>query len=207
MESEDARDKGLVKKETRWLTNSPHLARTLSGVCSNSQGKTWHRRVNLINGRARSAQVYPPLLVRGILEALRNQLAEDGEFSQALNSLGAGPVPDAAPVIDEEQEVFDHLPSADVTVTGPVYDTNTGAELDLEKVAAARKEELDWVQRQCIYKKVDAEDARKVGKVPITMKWVDRNKGDNERPNYRSRLVCREIKSPQCRIYSRVRKL
>ena len=111
-----------------------------------------------------------------------------------MNSLGAGPVPDAAPVIDEEQEVFDHLPSADVTVTGPVYDTNTGAELDLEKVAAARKEELDWVQRQCIYKKVDAEDARKVGKVPITMKWVDRNKGDNERPNYRSLLVCREIK-------------
>ena len=32
------------------------------------------------------------------------------------------------------------------------------------------------------------------GKVPVTMKWVDRNKGDNERPNYRSRLVCREIK-------------
>ncbi|CAK9030739.1 Putative mitochondrial protein [Durusdinium trenchii] len=30
-----------------------------------------------------------------------------------------------------------------------VYDANTGAELDLEKVAAARKEELDWVQRQC----------------------------------------------------------
>ena len=194
MESEDVWGKGLVKKETRWLTNSPHLARTLSGVCSNSQGKTWHRHVNLINGRARSAQVYPPLLVRGILEALRNQLAEDGEFSQALNSLGSGPVPDAAPVIDEEQEVFDHLPSADVTITGPVYDTNTGAELDLEKVAAARKEELDWVQRQCTYKKVDAEDARKVGKVPITMKWVDRNKGDNERPNYRSRLVCREIK-------------
>ena len=26
------------------------------------------------------------------------------------------------------------------------------------------------------------------------MKWVDRNKGDRERPNYRSRLVCREVK-------------
>ena len=111
-----------------------------------------------------------------------------------MNSLGAGSVPDAAPVIEEEEEVFDHLPSADVTVTRPVYDANTGAELDLEKVAAARKEELDWVQRQCIYKKGDAEDARKAGKVPIAMKWVDRNKGDNERPNYRSRLVCREIK-------------
>ena len=26
------------------------------------------------------------------------------------------------------------------------------------------------------------------------MKWIDRNKGDLERPNYRSRLVCREVK-------------
>ena len=194
MESSDAWGKGLVKKETRWLTNSRHIATILSGVCSNVEGKTWHRHVNLINGRARSAQVYPPLLVRGILEALRNQLAEDGEFSQALNSLGAGPVPDAVPVIDEEQEVYDSLPPADLPVAGPVYDSNTGAELDLAKVAAARREELDWVQKQCIYKKVPAEQARAAGKVPITMKWVDRNKGDLERPNYRSRIVCREIK-------------
>ena len=194
MESSDAWGKGLVKKETRWLTNSRHIAAILSGVCSNVEGKTWHRHVNLINGRARSAQVYPPLLVRGILEALRNQLAEDGEFSQALNSLGAGPVPDAVPVIDEEQEVYDSLPPADLPVAGPVYDSNTGAELDLAKVAAARREELDWVQKQCIYKKVPAEQARAAGKVPITMKWVDRNKGDLDRPNYRSRIVCREIK-------------
>ena len=51
-----------------------------------------------------------------------------------------------------------------MTVAGPVYDTNAGAELDLKKVAAARKEELEWVQPQCIYKKVDAEDARRAGK-------------------------------------------
>jgi len=138
MESSDAWGKGLVKKETRWLTNSQHIAMILSGVCTNVEGKTWHRHVNLINGRARSAQAYPPLLVRGILEALRNQLAEDGEFSQALNSLGAGPVPDAVPVIDEEQEVYDNLPPADLPVAGPVYDSNTGAGLDLAKVAAAR---------------------------------------------------------------------
>ena len=173
MESSDAWGKGLVKKETRWLTNSRHIAAILSGVCSNVEGKTWHRHVNLINGRARSAQVYPPLLVRGILEALRNQLAEDGEVSQALNSLGAGPVPDAVPVIDEEQEVYDSLPPADLPVAGPVYDSNTGAELDLAKVAAARREELDWVQKQCIYKKVPAEQARAAGKVPICqISWV-----------------------------------
>ena len=184
MESSDAWGKGLVKKETRWLTNSRHIAMMLSGVCSNTQGKTWHRHVNLINGRARSAQVYPPALVRGILEALRSQLAEDGEFSPSLNFLGAGPVPDAKPVIDEEQEVFDNLPSADLPVAGPVFDSNTWAELELEKVAAARKEELEWIQRHGIYKKVSAEEARASGKVLVTMKWVDRNKGDFDHPNY-----------------------
>ena len=69
-----------------------------------------------------------------------------------------------------------------MTVAGPVYDTNAGAELDLKKVAAARKEELEWVQRQCIYKKVDAEDARKAGKFPITMKWVDAAKAATRGP-------------------------
>ena len=29
---------------------------------------------------------------------------------------------------------------------------------------------------------------------PITVKWVDTNKGDDKRPNCRSRLVAREIK-------------
>ena len=32
------------------------------------------------------------------------------------------------------------------------------------------------------------------GKAPITLKWVDRNKGDWQRPNFRSRLVVREVK-------------
>ena len=90
------------------------------------------------------------------MEALRNQLAEDGEFSQSLNSLGAGPVPDAVPVISEEQEVYDSLPPADLPVSGPVYDSNTGAELDPVQVAAARREEFDWVQKQCIYTAVKA---------------------------------------------------
>ena len=33
------------------------------------------------------------------------------------------------------------------------------------------------------------------GRPPITLKWVDRNKGDDVRENYRSRLVVREVKS------------
>lgn len=38
------------------------------------------------------------------------------------------------------------------------------------------------------------EEAKAANKPIISMKLVDRNKGDTQRPNYRSRLVCREIK-------------
>ena len=35
-----------------------------------------------------------------------------------------------------------------------------------------------------------------MGKPPISVKWVDVNKSDDEEPNYRSRLVAREIRVP-----------
>ena len=41
---------------------------------------------------------------------------------------------------------------------------------------------------------VPIEEAKAANKPIISMKWADRNKGDTQRPNYRSRLVCREIK-------------
>ena len=38
-------------------------------------------------------------------------------------------------------------------------------------------------------------EARRVtGKPPITVRWVDVNKGDNTNPNVRSRLVARQIR-------------
>ena len=37
---------------------------------------------------------------------------------------------------------------------------------------------------------------RVTGKRPISVKWVDVNKGDDLNPNYRSRLVARDIRLP-----------
>ena len=38
-------------------------------------------------------------------------------------------------------------------------------------------------------------EARRItGRPPITVRWVDVNKGDNEQPNIRSRLVARQIR-------------
>ena len=45
-----------------------------------------------------------------------------------------------------------------------------------------------------LYEKVPIKTCfEETGKAPITVRWIDINKGDQENPNYRSRLVAREI--------------
>ena len=39
-----------------------------------------------------------------------------------------------------------------------------------------------------------ADAIRRTGKPPITVRWVEVNKGDDDNPNIRSRLVAREIR-------------
>ena len=46
-----------------------------------------------------------------------------------------------------------------------------------------------------VYIKVPERECKeKTGKRPIGVRWVDINKGDKENPEYRSRLVAKEIK-------------
>ena len=45
-----------------------------------------------------------------------------------------------------------------------------------------------------LYTKVPIQQCyERTGKAPISTRWIDINKGDQENPNYRSRLVAREI--------------
>ena len=67
-----------------------------------------------------------------------------------------------------------------------IFDSVTGVALPKAEV---------WVEKQQIYEPVDIDEAWQVtGKAAITLKWVDRSKGDLQRPNFRSRLVVREVK-------------
>ena len=75
------------------------------------------------------------------------------------------------------------------------FDDITGAHLDTQGVLPARQEELQWLHRAKVYEKRTIEECwQRTGKGPITLKWIDRNKGDREHPNYRSRIVVREVK-------------
>ena len=74
------------------------------------------------------------------------------------------------------------------------WDDVSGAELDPAAVKKARAEEIDYVHKMSLYTKVPVEECcKKTGRAPITVRWIDINKGDKKDPNYRSRLVAREI--------------
>ena len=64
--------------------------------------------------------------------------------------------------------------------------------LDREQVIKARMLELDFFRKMGVYQKVHKSYER--GKKVISTRWVDTNKGDEKNPDYRSRLVGREIK-------------
>ena len=188
MTSEDNQGVGYVRKETSWLTNSEVLAGVLAGECDGS-----HRHVHLVNGRARSAQIYPPKLVAAILRGIKKELKNLGELNQLGEVVGSGPVPDGIGN-DQTEPFFD--PESEPE--GIYFDSVTGIALDTQKVLKAREEEMKWVDKQCLYEVVDESVCwSETGKGPIGLKWVDRNKGDAIHENYRSRLVVREIKRVQ----------
>ena len=56
---------------------------------------------------------------------------------------------------------------------------------------------MAYVASKNVWTKATRQEAfAKQGKAPITVKWLDVNKGDDESPNYRSRLVAREVRRP-----------
>jgi len=72
-------------------------------------------------------------------------------------------------------------------------DDRTGKTVDEAKVLEARKEELSEVRKHSVYKKVPiAQCIERTGRRPIGTRWVDINKGDDEHPNSRSRIVAQE---------------
>ena len=182
---------GYVRKETGWMTNHPGLAQLLEGECTNNvPGKPWHRHIHLIGGLARPAARYPPALVRAVLKTLKSHLVESGQLS-ALDAAVAGPIPEENFVTPEDVEQY--------------WDDVNGGFLPPDRVREARQIELDYLRKQEVYEKVPLEECLREtnGKGPITTRWIDTNKGDPANPNFRSRLVVREIKarkSPEERI-------
>ena len=171
MTSRDMWGEGLAKKPTKFLTNSPHIAKWLSLKCSQD-----HRHVSLVGGRAKACEVYPRQLCEAMLQGLKDQLVDDGMQLADGTLLHTGH--------DEDGEHWDEY-----------TDDISGLPLRSDLVAKAREEEMEVFNQFPVYRKVPLADAWfYTGKGPIGTKWVDVNKGDEKDPEYRSRLVAKEIK-------------
>ena len=77
MKQEDEQGVAHVKKRTGFMTNCRNIAERLNRRCQNE-----HRHIELLNGRAKAAQVYPDKLCAEIVKGLIDQMEEDGRISQ-----------------------------------------------------------------------------------------------------------------------------
>jgi hypothetical protein len=74
-------------------------------------------------------------------------------------------------------------------------DDLTGQLLDPAMVKAARRVEPEYSEAKGVWEQRKREEClRNTCKNPIPVRWVDINKGDDATPNYRSRLVARDIR-------------
>ena len=70
-------------------------------------------------------------------------------------------------------------------------DRSTGLPLNPEMVKRARELELQYMDELKVLEDSDRDSCiAETGRPPIPTDWVDIDKGDSIRPNYRSRLVC-----------------
>ncbi len=62
-------------------------------------------------------------------------------------------------------------------------------------VREARKKELEYFRKMSVWAKRRRSEAfQRMGKAPTSVRWIDTNNGDDNNPEYRSRLVAREIR-------------
>ena len=73
---------------------------------------------------------------------------------------------------------------------GPYYDDLTKQLLPTQLVKPARRKELDYFEAKNVWRRALVSEAYRInGRQPITVRWVDVNKGDGDCPHIRSRLV------------------
>ena len=195
-----------IRKPTKFMTNSPHIAKALSkrcagrlGECSRAKGGT-HA---LCNGeRAKAAAIYPFALCRAILTGFRNQMIADGRLARGSVGLNCVML-DGGDTRDSVAETYWLGGGADsqqvlkfkIADNEKFIDDLTGQPLDPALCRAARAKEMQFVKDKGLWvKRTIKECWDRTNGPPVTVRWVETNKGDDVCPNIRSRLVARQIR-------------
>ena len=179
-----------VRKPTGFMSNSSRVLERLmlrcqgrGGECSRERGG---RHATASGKIARDAARYPPELCKAILRGFVDELQDLGMLTQQCYGLQAA--------IDEES-VGPAISIGDKRFSGKYKDDLTKQVLRDDLVEAARALELTYFEQKGVWRKRLISEIRRLGKVPISVRWVDVNKGDDANPRYRSRLVARQLKA------------
>ena len=191
-EIQSGQDKGQpVNKPTGFMTNSHEVARSLNVRCTGGGGMCARpaggRHIPCSGQHAKEAAKYPRGLCKAMLRGVRNQLKADDLMKNGCFGIQ---------VPDDDAAVERSLRGPAQGYSGKFRDDLTGQVLRDADVRAARAKELEYFCTKGVWKKMPRHLARTLsGRAPISVRWVDVNKGDDLNPNYRSRLVARQIKA------------
>jgi hypothetical protein len=198
-----------VRKSTDWMSNSPDPPKKLEKRCKGRNGDCSRRgggRHATASGRvAREAAIYPFKLCRAILEGCRNQLRKDDRIHDGMYGIQGLFEEDSAQTLQSSYHdalTGERLSVEESAVAERVFavhsndevfkDSVTGQPLEKALVSAARKLEMEYFEEKNVWeRRPRAEALARTGKAPISVRWIDTNKGDDDEPNYRSRLVAR----------------
>ena len=180
-----------VKKPTGFLSNSAEVLRALSRRCTGQSGECSRPRGGhhaLCSGQiAKDAAIYPRGLCRAIIEGVALQMRADGIIKNGCLGMQAK---------DDDNEIAVNCQGPEQGYSGKYRDDLTGQVLKDSLVLEARLTELAFFHSKGVWAKRPMDRSRQcTGKPPITVRWVDVNKGDEVSPKYRSRLVARQMKA------------
>ena len=173
-------------QRTGWATSMTDLASELYKVQGLAQSQELETRAppcTILHATER----YPPRLVEAILRCLSTHLRRKNGVPLNAMEVGIGPHVDN----DVQDADFNEtrLPSQ------KYYDQYTGLELDPVGTAAARQSEIDFAWKLKAFEPRPRSEAyQRMGRKPFGMRWIDCNKGDEQRPELRSRLVVQETR-------------
>ena len=134
-----------------------------------------HEHDPLLNG--------PEGLCRAICRGLAGQIERQRQPVRHLLSEEAHTVAGERPAEEEDDWILD-LQDA--------WDDVSGKALNPKKVQEARQLEMDYINGKKVWRKTTRKKALDQGYRIVGTRWIDIDKGDESRPEYRSRLVGKE---------------
>ena len=206
-----------VKKPTKFMSNSPEILHALSRRCSGSRRSgpdagspevdesasealpgSWCSRakggqhVACAGSICREMAKYPRELCQAVLRGLTAQLRADGRLIPGCYGVQMAGARGTVEVEDTPMR-RQHGPAEGYS--GRFKDEMTGQVLKDKLVLQARDVEVTFFDKKGVWIKVPRRRAfERTGKPPISTRWLDVNKGDEEHPNHRSRFVARQMK-------------